>query len=207
VQGRVEQVRLEPKTVADFYAELIEALERAGVPTEITTTPTEVPNRTPYPDDVEHASYEPEWANRFWRALVAVDTVLKEHRARFRGKTSNVNLWWGSFDLSYTRYSGRLHEPPAGADVIMRVAHDAEQMCAGFWPGDDTAREPIFFAYTWPKPDGIETEPGWNGALGEFVLPYDAVRTAPDPRVALLDFLERTYRAGADRAGWPPQLA
>ena len=205
--GAVERVRLEPKTVADFYAELMEALVRAGVPTEITTTPTEVANRTPFPDDVEHASYEPEWANRFWHTLVSVDTVLKEHRARFRGKTSTVNFYWGSFDLGYTRFSGRLLEPPEGADVIMRFAHDAEQECFGFWPGDDTVREPIFFAYTWPKPDGIEVVPGWNDDLGEFVLPYEAVRTALDPRQALLDFLETTYRAGAERAAWPPELA
>ena len=205
--GAVERVRLEPKTVADFYAELMEALVRAGVPVEITTTPTEVANRTPFPDDVEHASYEPQWAKRFWHALVSVDAVLKEHRARFRGKTSTVNFYWGSFDLAYTRFSGRLLEPPEDADVIMRFAHDAEQTCLGFWPGDDTSPEPIFFAYTWPKPDGIEVVPGWNGDLGEFVLSYEAVRTEPDPRQALLDFLETTYAAGAERTAWPPELA
>lgn len=206
-EGRVERVRLEPKPVADFYAELVQALDRAGVPTEITTTPTEVANTTPFPEDVEHAAYEPEWAHRFWQALVSVDTVLKEHRARFRGKTSNVNFWWGSFDLGYMRLSGRLLDPPEGADTIMRVAHDAEQICLGFWPGDDSVREPIFFAYTWPKPDGIEAVPGWNADLGEFVLPYESVRTAADPRAALLGFLETTYRAGAERAGWAPELA
>jgi hypothetical protein len=206
-RGRDERVRLEPRTVAGFYAELMQALERAGVPVQITTTPSEVPNRTPYPEDVEHSSYEPEWANRFWHALVSVDAVLKEHRARFRGKVSPVQFYWGSFDLAYSRFSGRLVEPPQGADVIMRFAHDAEQICAGFWPGDDTVPEPIFYGYTWPKPDGIETAPGWNADLGELVLPYDAVRAAPDPRRALLDFLETAYRAGADRATWPAELA
>jgi hypothetical protein len=212
-QGRVERVRLEPRTVADFYAELMGALDRAGVPVEITTTPTEVPNRTPYPEDVAHSSYEPEWANRFWRALVSVDVVMKEHRARFRGKVSPVHFFWGSFDLAYTRFSGRLLEPPTGTDVITRHSHDAEQICAGLWPGDDSVREPIFFAYTWPKPDGIEAaelQPdaaGWNTELGEFVLPYEAVRTAPDPRRVLLDFLETSYRAGAEGASWPPELA
>ena len=148
VRGGIERIKLEPRPVAEFYAELMGALERAGVPVEITTTPTEVANRTPYPEDVEHASYEPDWANRFWRVLVAVDTVMKEHRARFRGKVSPVQFYWGSFDLAYTRFSGRLLEPPAGADVITRYSHDAEQACAGFWPGDDNVREPIFFAYT-----------------------------------------------------------
>ena len=204
--GAIERVQLEPKPVADFYVELMQALDRAGVPVEITTTPTEVANTTPFPDDVEHSAYEPEWANRFWHALVSVDTVLKEHRARFRGRTTPVNFWWGSFDLSYMRFSGRLHDPPAGADSIMRLAHDAEQMCLGFWPGDDTMREPIFFAYTWPQPDGIETEPGWNAELGEFVLPYESVRTASDPRATLLDFLETTSRTGAERAQWPEAL-
>ncbi len=207
VAGAVEQIRLEPRTVADFYAELMGALERAGVPVEITTTPTEVANRTPYPEDVEHSSYEPDWANRFWHALVAVDSVMKEHRARFLGRVSPVQFYWGSLDLGYTRFSGRLLEPPADTDVIMRLTHDAEQACAGFWPGDDNVREPIFFAYTWPQPDRIEATPGWNAALGELVLPYEAVRTATDPRQALLDFLETAYRAGAERAAWPPELA
>jgi hypothetical protein len=205
--GAVERVRLEPKSVADFYAELMAALRRADVPVEITTTPTEVANRTPYPEDVEHASYEPDWANGFWHALVSVDAVLKEHRAGFSGRTSPVTLWWGSLDLSYLRFSGRAVDPPEDADAIMRGAHDAEQMCAGFWPGDDTVREPILFAYTWPKPDGIEAVPGWNADLGEFVLPYEAVRTASDPRATVLDFLETAYQAGAGRAAWPPELA
>jgi hypothetical protein len=211
--GRVERVRLEPRTVADFYAELMQALDRAGVPVQISATPTEVADRTPYPEDVEHSSYEPAWANRFWRALVSVDAVMKEHRARFRGKTSPVSFYWGSLDLAYTRFSGRQLKPPAEADVITRYTHDAEQACAGFWPGDDNVREPIFFAYTWPKPDGIEAagvqpeSAGWDAELGEFLLPYEAVRTAPDPRLTLLDFLETAYRAGAEHAAWPAELA
>ena len=164
-------------------------------------------DRTPYPEDVEHSSYEPAWANRFWRALVSVDAVMKEHRARFRGKTSPVSFYWGSLDLAYTRFSGRQLKPPAEADVITRYTHDAEQACAGFWPGDDNVREPIFFAYTWPQPEGIEATPGWNAGLGELVLPYETVRTATDPRQALFDFLETAYRAGAERAAWPPELA
>jgi hypothetical protein len=212
-QGLVEQVRLEPRTVADFYAELMGALERAGVPVEISTQAVEVPNPIPYPEDVEHSSYEPEWANRFWRALVAVDAVMKEHRARFRGKTSPVHFWWGTFDLAYARFSGRPLEPPPGAGVIERYGADAEQASAGFWPGDERLQQPAFFAFTFPKPEGIEEaelQPdaaAWSEEMGEFILPYDAVRTAADPRGALLDFLETTYRAGAERAGWAPELA
>jgi len=210
--GQVERVALEPMTVAAFYARLMEAMQRAGVPTEISTVPSEVPFRTPYPLDVEHHSYEPEWANRFWRVLVAVDAVMKEHRGKFRGKVSPVHLFWGSLDLAYTRYSGRLLEPPADASVIVRYGADAEQACAGFWPGDERTREPGFFAYTYPAPQGIEgadvgpESAGWRSALGEFVLPYEAVRTAKEPRLALLEFLETTFRAGAERANWPEQL-
>jgi hypothetical protein len=207
VDGRTERVRLEPRSVADFYAELMEALERAGVPVEISTMPQEVPDPIPFPDDRVHASYDPEWANRFWRVLVSVDAVLKEHRGRFRGKASPVHFFWGTFDHTYARFSGRLLEPPPEAGVIEREGGDAEQAAAGFWPGDDKTTMPAFFAYTYPKPDGIEKAALWSTDLGEFLLPYDDVRTATDPRRALLDFLESTYRAGAERAGWPADLA
>ena len=213
VQGGVERLRLEARPVAAFYTELMAALERVGVAIEISTLPSEVPDPIPFPDDLQHCSYEPEWAHRFWRLIVSVDSVLKEHRARFRGKVSQVNFWWGSFDLGYTRFSGRLLDPPPGADTITRYAHDAEQWCAGFWPGDEKVREPAFFAYTWPKPGGseqAELEPDgawWNDDMGLFLLPYEAVRAGADPREALFAFLESTYRAGAERADWAPELA
>jgi hypothetical protein len=208
VSGAIERIRLEPRSVADFYAELMGALDAAGVPVTITERPSEVPNPIPFPDDVEHASYEPEWVNRFWRALVSVDAVMKEHRARFPGKTTPVHFFWGAFDLFYARFSGRPVEPPPDADVITRVGGDAEQACGGFWPGDARLTEPAFFAYTYPRPEGIElahVEPEaayWSAELGEFLLPYEAVRTAADPRQAVLDFLESTYRAGAGSGGW-----
>ena len=205
--GRTEGVRLEPRSVADFYAELMEALERAGVPVEISTMPQEVPDPIPFPDDRVHASYDPDWANRFWRVLVSVDAVLKEHRGRFRGKASPVHFFWGTFDHTYARFSGRPLEPPPEAGVIEREGGDAEQAAAGFWPGDDKTTFPAFFAYTYPKPDGIEEAALWSTDLGEFLLPYDDVRTATDPRRALLDFLDSTYRAGAERAGWRADLA
>jgi hypothetical protein len=211
--GPVRRIRLEPRRVADFYRELMGALEEAGVPVRITRTPSEVPEPIPFPEDTVHASYEPEWANRFWRALVSVDAVLKEHRARFRGKATPVQLFWGALDLSYMRFSGRPAEPPPGADVIIRYSADAEHVCAGFWPGHGQHPEPAFFSYASPRPEGIEEAAvapdaaGWSAELGEFLLPYDAVRTAPDPRCALLDFLETTYRAAARLAHWDPALA
>jgi hypothetical protein len=133
---------------------------------------------------------------------------MKEHRARFRGKTSPVQFYWGTFDLAYSRFSGRPVEPPPDADVITRYGGDAEQACGGFWPGDARLTEAAFFAYTYPSPAGIEQaeiKPEaayWNPQMGEFLLPYEAVRTAADPRQALLDFLDTTYRAGADLAGF-----
>lgn len=213
VEGRTEHIPLEPRSVADFYAEMMSALARLDRPVEINTLPNEVPNPIRFTDDIEHTSYEPEWANRFWRALVSIDSVLKEHRARFRGKTSPVHLFWGSFDLVYLRYSGRAVEPPADADAMMRAAHDAEQCASGFWPGDVNTAEPAFFSYVFPKPAEIESasvQPAaahWNADIGLFMLPYESVRTAADPRRALLDFCESTYRAGVERAGWPPELA
>jgi hypothetical protein len=210
VRGSVKRIQLEPRSVAAFYDEFMAALADAGVPVTITELPSEVPNPIPFPDDVEHASYEPELANRFWRALVSADAVLKEHRAQFPGKTSPVQFYWGSFDLAYYRFSGRPVTPPPDADVITRYGGDAEQAGAGFWPGDARLTEPAFFAYTYPRPDGIEQaeiEPAaarWSVELGEFLLPYEAVRTAADPRRALLDFLETTYQAGAHFAGWGP---
>jgi hypothetical protein len=211
--GRMEIVQLEPKPVADFYAELMGALERAGVPVEINPKPQEVEDPIPFTEDRTHGSYDAPSVDSFHRALVSVDAVMKEHRARFRGRVSPVHFFWGSFDLSYARFSGRPLEVRPEAGVIERGGGDAEQFIAGFWPGDERMRHPAFFAYTYRKPDGVEEAEvrpegaHWSPELGEFILPYEAVRTAPDPRQAVLDFLESTYRAGAERAGWDPALA
>jgi hypothetical protein len=196
--GRVETIRLLPRTVAAFYGELMAILERMGLAVEISAAPSEFPGGIPFAEDTVHRSYEPESANRFWHVLVSVDRVLKGHRARFVGKTPPVQLWWGSFDLAYSRYSGR----PA----------DSEHWAAGFWPGDQRYPRAAFYAYASPKPAGLETatvEPeagGWSGELGEFLLPYDAARASADPGAALLAFLDSTYRAGASLGGWDPAL-
>jgi hypothetical protein len=195
--GRVEHIALQPP-VASFYADLMAALERAGVPVEISTLPSEVPDPIPFPDDTVHATVDAAAVTRFWRVLLAVEAVLREHRARFRGKTPPVQLWWGSLDLTTTRFTGKAVAPPAGADAITRVGSDEEQFSGGFWPGDARTPYPAFFAYMYPKPDGIESARLWSDELGEFLLPYDDVRTAADPRHALLDFLELKFEAG-----WP----
>lgn len=195
--GRVEQVPLRPP-VASFYTQLMTALERAGVPVEISTLPSEVPDPIPFPEDTVHATLDTAAVTRFWRVLLAIEAVLREHRAHFSGKAPPVQLWWGSLDLTTTRFTGRPVAPPAGADVITRIGGDEEQYCAGFWPGNARTPYPAFFAYLYPKPDGIERAPLWSDELGEFLLPYEDVRAAGDPRLALLEFLDSTFERS-----WP----
>jgi hypothetical protein len=210
--GRSERVALDARPVADFYQELIGRLHTLGIDPAITTMPSEVDNPIPFPEDRVHATYDPEWAHRFWRLLARIDLVLKEHRGRFLGRTSAVSFWWGTFDLAVARYSGRPVQPSKDWGIIRRVGGDAEQCCVGFWPGNATLPEPAFFAYAYPKPEGIENavlrpaEAGWRPALGEFILTYDAVRRSPDPRQAILDFAESTFVVGATRQRWDPAL-
>jgi len=178
--GRIDRIPLEPRTVADFYAELMNVLDRAELHVDISTVPSDVPDGIPFPEDAVHSTYEREQATRFWRVLICVDRVLKEHRAGFPGKVSPVALWWGSLDLGYSRWN------------------DGAESAAGFWPGDPRHPQPAFYAYTSPKPEEFESAPvepaavTWSTELGEFLLPYDAVRTAADPRQTLLSFLETT---------------
>jgi Family of unknown function (DUF5996) len=210
--GRIEHVALRARPVADFYQELMDRLRRLGIEVTITTMPSEVEDPIRFPEDEVHASYDPDWAHRFWRLLARVDLVLKEHRGRFRGRVTPVSFWWGTFDLAVARYSGRPTDPPPGADLIHRVGGDAEQCCVGFWPGNSRFKEPAFFAYAYPKPEGIEraslrpAEAAWNPAMGEFILPYEAVRRSRDPRQAILDFAESTFQAGAAAQRWDPFL-
>ena len=210
--GRVERVALDARPVADFYQELIGRLHGLDIDVAITTTPSEVENPIPFPDDTVHATYDPEWANRFWRLLARIDLVLKEHRGRFRGRSSPVSFWWGTFDLAVAAFSGRAVQPPPEWGIIRRLGGDAEQCEVGFWPGNATLPESAFFAYTYPKPDGIEdatirpAPAAWNPALGEFILPYEAVRRSADPRQAILDFAESTFVAGTSRQRWDPAL-
>lgn len=191
--GRVESVPLRAEPVAEFYRRLMAALERAAVPVEISTLPSEVPDPIPFPDDMVHASYDAEAVTRYHRALLSVDAVLREFRGRFRGKTPPVQLWWGSLDLAVNLYSGRPLTPPPDAGVIARLGSDEEHFCAGFWPGDTRTPRASFFAYMHPKPHGIEQGPRWSDEHGEFLHSYDEVRESADPRRALLDFLESTF--------------
>jgi hypothetical protein len=210
--GDVERIPLRPRSVADFYGDVMNALGRLGVDVAISPGPSEVADPIPFADDRVHDSYDPAYANRFFEVLSQADVVFKEHRARFLGKAPPVHFFWGSFDLVATRFSGRAVTPPADAGTIERYGGDAEQICGGFWPGSEHYPNAAFFAYGYPKPDGIEqasiqpATAGWNDGIGEFIFPYDAMRSAPDPKHALVDFLESTYQANATRLGWNPEL-
>ncbi len=198
--------------VAEFYRAVLEALRGLGVSVAISELPSEVPDPIPFPTDQTHQTYEAAQAHRFWQVLARVDVVMKRHRARFRGKASPVSFYWGSFDLAVSRFSGRPASPPSGAGTILRYSDDAELICAGFWPGDARMRFPAFFAYGYPRPEGIELArplpdaAGWVEEAGLFILPYEAVRGAPDPAGAVLDFLTSTYDACAARMGWSGDL-
>jgi len=206
--GASRGIPLVGQPVKEFYRQVIGTLKDLGAEVAITPTPSEVANPIPFPEDDRHASYDPEWARQFWRVLLQADTAFKEFRAPFRGKTTPVQFFWGTFDLSLARYCGRPAEPPPGADPIRRRAMDAEEVAFGFWPGDDAFPEPAFYSYTYPKSPGIENAPlrpsaaRWSEKMGEFLLRYEEARTAESPRAAILTFLESTYAAGADGLQW-----
>ncbi len=199
-------------SVADFYGDFMSSLKSLGIDLNIRAVPDEVADPIPFAEDAVHSTYEPEWANRFWRVLSRVDLVMKEYRSRFHGRTTPVHFFWGSFDLACTRFSGRPAAPPAGADLITRRSDDAEQICVGFWPGDQRFPAPAFFSYTYPKPDRIEevaiapAAASWNTVLGEFALLYDDVRQSDSPREQMLQFFESSYAAGARLSGWDADL-
>jgi hypothetical protein len=211
--GGSRTLALRARAVADFYADVMAMLSDLGVPVRIRTMPNEIPDAIPFERDRTHAAYDAQAANRFWRALVQVDRVFKVFRARFVGKCSPVHFFWGSFDLAVTRFSGREAPPHPGGvpnmpDWVAREAYSHEVSSAGFWPGNATFPEAVFYSYAYPDPKGFRdarVEPAagrFDATLGEFVLPYDAVRASADPDATLLAFLQSTYEAAARTAGW-----
>ena len=204
---------LAARSVADFYAEHMSVLQALGVDAKIWPVPVELPDALPFADDREHAAYDPEMAQRFWRILIQADRVFQSFRARFLGKSSPVHLFWGALDLAVTRFSGRPAPPHPGGmpnvgDWVMREGYSHELSSAGFWPGGEPLPEPVFYSYAYPTPSGFAEAPVrpegayFHTGMGEFVLPYEAVRTAADPEAALLDFLQSTYEAAANTAHW-----
>jgi Family of unknown function (DUF5996) len=210
--GATTTVALAARPVAEFWSEFVAALRRVGVDTELAAMPQEVADPIPFPDDTTHSAYDPEAARRFWRVLALMEPVFEEYRAAFTGRVSRVHFFWGSADLAVTRFSGRPCTPPAGADMLTRGSYDYEQMSVGWWPGSASFPDPAFYAYSYPKPDGIEdahlSAPGaaWNDELGEFILLYEDVRTDPSPEGALRGFFDAAYEACATGAGWDPRL-
>ncbi len=207
-RGQEKTLTLIPRSVAEFYGELMDALHSLGLNVKIWTTPVEVPDPIPFEHDHTHASYDPEYAQRFWKILVLLHTVFEQFRARFIGKCSPVHFFWGSFDLAVTRFSGRRAPPRPGADPITREAYSHEVSSLGFWPGGGDIKGPAFYAYSAPEPDGFSGQsvrPGsafYHPQLKEFLLMYDDVRTSPSPDAAILDFAQSTYEAGANLAHW-----
>jgi hypothetical protein len=211
--GAQQLVALEPRPVADFYRNVLEALVALGLDIRIHTTPSEVADGIPFEKDTEHQHYDPEFATRFWRALVQIDRVLKEFRSRFIGKCSPVHFFWGSFDLAVTRFSGREAPPHPGGipnlpDWVAREAYSHAVSSAGFWPGGGGIDHACFYSYAYPEPAGFSTTraapsgASYSSKLAEFLLPYDAVQKAASPDDMLLEFLQSTYEAAADHGHW-----
>jgi len=204
---------LEPMSVAAFYAGLMAELTGLGLPVSIHRLPNEVADPVRFDQDEIHRAYDPEFAHRFWRILVQADRVFKEFRARFTGKCSPVHYFWGAPDLAVTRFSGRrAPEHPGGVpglpDRVTREAYSHEVSSCGFWPGGGPIPYAAFYAYAYPEPAGFPEAPVqpaaafYSGDLHELILPYDAVRQAESPDAVLLDFLQSTYEAAANLAGW-----
>jgi len=205
--GERRTLPLEARSVAAFYQDLMATLQALRLPEHIWTMPVEIPSPIPFEQDDVHHAYDPDAANRFWRILVQVERVFAACRSNFLGKCSPVQFFWGAFDLAVTRFSGRMAPPREGPD-FMRDAYSHEVISHGFWPGGDPVFEPAFYSYAVPEPAGFKTvrvEPAatfYHNGLGEFILPYDAVRKAASPDQALTQFVESTYAQAATLGKW-----
>ena len=210
--GAEESIRLEPQSVATFYGRVMNLLKEIGIEARIRQMPNEVPNPIPFGEDHIHASYDPGAAHRFWRVLVQADSVFKLFRTAFLGKISPVHFFWGSFDLALTRFSGRPAPPHPGGipglpDSVTREAYSHEVSSAGFWPGNDAFPQAVFYSYAYPEPAGFRDWHVASGAyfettLGEFIMPYDTLRSSAAPDSLLLEFLASTYAAAASAGRW-----
>lgn len=206
--GALRSVPLYPRTVADFYEQVMAVMRAMDVDVKIWPVPVEVPNPVPFPKDTQHASYDPEYVRRFHRILLQCDAIFKEFRGGFIGKNSPVHFFWGAFDMAVSRFSGRRAPKREGADAVTDEAYSHEVSSAGFWPGTAGVTDAAFYTYIAPEPEGYRDravhprEAYYHKQLGEYLLPYDDVRRAVSPSRTLLDFLETTYDAAADLAHW-----
>jgi predicted GNAT family acetyltransferase len=211
--GERRELALEPMSVARFHSSVLAMMDDVGMPVSIHPVPSELPDAVPFPEDHTHASYDRDHVTSIWRALLQAERVMTRFRAGFLGKASPVHLFWGSFDLATTRFSGRTAPPHDGGmpnfpDDVAREAYSHEVTSVGLWFGNRDSPAPVFYAYAYPTPDGFSSaevrpaEAFWLDALGEFVLPYDVVAAAEDPDEMLRTFFESTHAAAAELAGW-----
>jgi hypothetical protein len=206
--GAAKVMKLQPRSVADFYKEYLGCLQALGVSVKIWPMPVEVANPVRFDLDTEHKSYDAEYAQRFWRVLVLAENAFREWGTGFLGKVSPVHFFWGSFDLAVTRFSGRPAPPRPGGDAIQREAYSHEVISAGFWPGNGGYGTAAFYCYAAPVPEELAeatvrpVAAGWDKALGEFIFKYEAVRAQASPEASLKEFLESSYGAAADAANW-----
>ncbi|HEY8684964.1 MAG TPA: DUF5996 family protein [Chloroflexota bacterium] len=214
-EGETGIVPLAARSVADFYADYMSVLRSLGIDVRVRPVPSEMSDATPFPDDRVHASYDGEAVQRCWHVLVHADRALKEFRGRFLGKSSPSHFWWGGFDISCTRFSGRRAPPHPGgipnlADYVAREAYSHECISAGWWPGTvgSPVAEPAFYAYAYPEPAGCDVAPikpataYYHPTMHEWILPYESVRTSATPERDLKEFLQSTYEAAADLGKW-----
>ena len=205
--GSERMIRLEPRTVADFYHEVMAVLREMGLEVRIWPMPVEIPSPIRFDQDTVHESYDRVSANRFWRLLTQIDEVFTRAQCTFVGKCSPTHFFWGGFDLAVTRFSGR-PAPPRDGPAFMRDAYSHEVISHGFWPGSAPVLEPAFYAYAVPEPPGLKditVRPDaafYHRDLNEFILPYESVRTAGSPEAAIRAFVESTYEQAAGLAGW-----
>jgi hypothetical protein len=206
--GESESIELKAKSVADFYKEYRDCLKALGVSVKIWPTPVEVEHPIRFDLDTEHNSYDPEFAHRFWRVLVGTEQVFRRWTTDFLGKVSPIHFFWGSFDLTMSRFSGRKAPPRPGVDAMQREAYSHEVISAGFWPGNGGFGEAAFYCYAAPVPEGLADSPlspakgKWDKALGEYILKYDDMRLSEKPEKVLLEFVQKAYATAAGCAKW-----
>ncbi len=210
-EGKEIVIPLQPRSVKDFYSQFMEALKSLGITVSIRPIPSEMSNAIPFHEDTKHASYDGEYVSRWWRIQLQVNEVFEVFRSPFRGKSSPIHFFWGSFDLNGTRFSGKKAKPPklkGEMGKIMRFAENEENFAFGFWPGDERFPYPAFYTYLYPAPQSyetIKTGPSisyFNKKLSECILPYEEVRRKKSSEKEMLHFLETTYVESAKLAGW-----
>jgi len=206
--GEARSLSLGPRSVAEFYRTYMAMLDELDLAVRFRPVPDEVEHPIPFAEDRQHASYDPQQVNRFWRVLLQADRILKRFRGRFLGKSSPVHFFWGSFDLALTRFSGRRAPARPGASRMMQEATSHEEISVGFWPGSGAVPEAAFYAYAAPEPPGFPSAPvrprsaEYRREISNFILPYESVRTAVTPDEMVLAFFQSTYDAAADLARW-----